>query len=65
MVLLEPRVWIVTLVADGDLHRSRSRSRSGPVVWVDDLGEIFPNQIRGKAVAVAAAVNWAPHSSSA
>ena len=36
---------------------SRSRSRSGPVVWTV-INEIFPGRVRGRAVAVATAVNW-------
>ena len=35
----------------------RSRSRSGPIVWTV-ISEIFPNRVRGRAVAIATAANW-------
>ncbi len=49
-------VGIVTLVAMVIYIASFAFSL-GPVVWTM-ISEIFPSQVRGKAVAVAAAVNW-------
>jgi MFS family permease len=49
-------VGIVTLIAMVVYIASFAFSL-GPVVWTM-IAEIFPSQVRGKAVAVAAAVNW-------
>ena len=49
-------VGIVTLIAMVIYIASFAFSL-GPVVWTM-ISEIFPSQVRGKAVAVAAAVNW-------
>jgi sugar porter (SP) family MFS transporter len=49
-------VGIVTLVAMVVYIASFAFSL-GPVVWTM-IAEIFPSQVRGKAVAVSAAVNW-------
>jgi MFS family permease len=49
-------VGIVTLIAMVVYIASFAFSL-GPVVWTM-VSEIFPSQVRGKAVAVAAAVNW-------
>ena len=49
-------VGIVTLIAMVVYIASFAFSL-GPVVWTM-ISEIFPSQVRGKAVAVCAAVNW-------
>jgi sugar porter (SP) family MFS transporter len=49
-------VGIITLIAMVVYIASFAFSL-GPVVWTM-ISEIFPSQVRGKAVAVAAAVNW-------
>jgi len=49
-------VGIVTLIAMVVYIASFAFSL-GPVVWTM-ISEIFPSQVRGKAVAVSAAVNW-------